>query len=433
MAELRDERLLCCEILCKILARQGSLASYLNADLRQREGLNFALLQEYCYGVCRWYGTLDCWARELLDKPLRKKDTDVYCLVLLGLYQLFFMRTPAHAAINETVAAAELLGKPWATGLVNALLRTAQRSQDRLRTLSAADYSCLYSHPQWLLDQLKRDWPGRYRSILEANNARAPMTLRVNLRRTSREAYLLALQQAGMNALPGQLAPTALHLEQAVDVNLLPGFAEGIVSVQDEASQLLPLLLPLQAGQRVLDACAAPGGKTCALLEREPTLSLFCLDSDSKRLPRLHDNLARCGLAATVACGDITQGLPEEMAAPFDAILLDAPCSATGVIRRHPDIKLLRTPEEVRELTQRQARLLDAAWPLLKPGGHLMYSTCSVLHCENSERIAAFLQEHANARTVPLGESAAPGRPGLQLLPQPLGNDGFFYALLQKW
>ena len=433
MAQLRDERLLFCEILGKVLARQGSLASYLNAELRQREGLGYALLQEYCFGVCRWYGTLECWAGLLLEKPLRKKDQDVHCLILLGLYQLFFMRTPAHAAINETVTAAASLGKPWAKGLVNALLREAQRSEEKLRQASDADYASKYAHPQWLLDQLKQDWSKHYRDILDANNERAPMTLRVNTSRTSREAYLLRLQEAGIPAVSADRAPTALVLQSPVDVNLLPGFGEGLVSVQDEASQLLPMLLPLQGGQRVLDACAAPGGKTCALLEKEPTLTVLCLDNDSKRLPRLQDNLARCGLAATVACADITQGLSAGLSGPFDAIVLDAPCSATGVIRRHPDIKLLRSPDEVRELTLKQTRLLDAAWPLLKQGGYLMYSTCSVLKSENSERIADFLQRHATAREVPLGPGNVPCTHGLQLLPQPRGHDGFFYALLQKW
>lgn len=433
MAQLRDVRLLCCEILGKVLVRQGSLASYLTAELRQRQGVNFALLQEYCYGVCRWYGTLDCWASVLLEKPLRKKDADVHCLVLLGLYQLFFMRTPAHAAINETVAAAATLGKPWAKGLINALLREAQRSEEKLRLTSDADYACKYAHPEWLLAQLKQDWPQHYRAILDANNERAPMTLRVNTGRISRDDYRGRLQDAGFAAEAGRLAPTALVLHSPVDVHLLPGFSEGLVSVQDEASQLLPLLLPLQAEQRVLDACAAPGGKTCALLEKEPTLSVLCLDNDSKRLPRLHDNLARCGLTATVACGDITHGLPAALAEPFDAILLDAPCSATGVIRRHPDIKLLRTADEVRSVVVKQTQLLDAAWPLLKAGGYLMYSTCSVLHCENSGRIADFLQRHPTARELALGPGSVPSKHGLQLLPQPLGHDGFFYALLQKW
>lgn len=453
MAARRDERLLSAEILGRVLAHQGSLASYLTADLRNDQNLNFSLLQEYCYGLCRWHGTLECWAAVLLEKPLRRKDQDVHCLILLGLYQLFFMRTPAHAAINETVTAATTLGKPWAKGLVNAVLREALRRETELRAASDADYACKYAHPQWLLTQLKRDWPKHYRELLDANNQRAPMTLRVNRSRLTRDAYLIRLQQAGIAARPGACAATAVYLDVAVDVHVLPGFAAGDVSVQDEASQLLPTFLTLQPGQRVLDACAAPGGKTCALLELEPTLDVLCLDNDARRLARLHENLTRCGLTATVLCGDITSGVPEASTASFDAILLDAPCSATGVIRRHPDIKLLRTAEEVAQLTSKQAALLDAAWPLLKPGGHLLYSTCSVLHCENSAQIAYFLQRHADARELRLSVAAHTAvhttaddsmdiavpvstqvcEHGLQLFPQPRGHDGFYYALLQKW
>jgi 16S rRNA (cytosine967-C5)-methyltransferase len=434
VAKAPDERLLCCDIIGKLLAGQGSLASQLHAELRQLPGLNFALLQEYCYGLCRWYGTLDCWAGQLLDKPLRRKDQDVHCLILLGLYQLFFMRTPAHAAINETVAAAARLGKPWAKALVNALLREAQRSEAQLRAASDADYSRKYAHPEWLLRQLKQDWPAQYRELLDANNQRAPMTLRVNLQRSSRDDYLQRLQAAGITASAGSLSPTAVVLQQPLDVTQLPGFGEGLVSVQDEASQLLPLLLPTQPGQRILDACAAPGGKTCALLEHEPTLQLLCLDNEAKRLPRLRDNLARCALQATVLEGDITQGLPPGCSGDFDSILLDAPCSATGVIRRHPDIKLLRTPDEVAALVHKQQQLLEAAWSLLKQGGHLLYSTCSLLKAENELQITRFLQQHGDARLLPLhyaGNNAAAN--GLQLFPQAGGPDGFYYALLQKW
>jgi 16S rRNA (cytosine967-C5)-methyltransferase len=332
------------------------------------------------------------------------------------------------------VAAAATLGKPWAKGLLNAVLREAQRRETELREISDADYACKYAHPQWLLQQLKLDWPRQYRDILDANNLRAPMTLRLNLRRMQRDDYLQCLQDAGIAASPGALAPTAVVLQVPVDVHQLPGFSDGLVSVQDEASQLLPALLPTQAGQRILDACAAPGGKTCALLESDPSLQLLCLDNDSKRLPRLQDNLARCSLSATVLCADITSGLPAEHADPFDAILLDAPCSGSGVIRRHPDIKLLRNRNELQELMAKQARLLDAAWPLLKPGGFLLYSTCSVLKAENSEQIAAFVQRQPSARETALAlVPSAPCEHGVQLLPQAQGHDGFYYALLQKW
>jgi len=433
MSAATDERLIASKVLTQILSNKGSLTSHLNSELKQNTDLNFSLLQEFCFGVCRWYHLLDCWAGLLLEKPLRKKDLDIHCLILLGLYQLFFMRTPAHAAVNEAVTASAALNKPWAKALINAVLREAQRSHATLLEKSAADYASKYSHPQWLLDQLKQDWPGNYREILDANNQRAPMTLRVNLSRISRQDYLLCLQQAGIAARQTTLTATALVLDTPVDVMKLPGFTEGLVSVQDEASQLLPALLKLAPNFRVMDACAAPGGKTCALLEAEQSLAMFCLDSDPNRLPRLQENLDRCQLTAKVMCADITQ---QEYFDPdsFDIILLDAPCSATGVIRRHPDIKLLRTPKEVALLNQVQAALLDAAWRLLKPGGQLMYSTCSLLKSENSLQLAAFMARHANAK---LQKLQIPGSVacdyGYQLFPRQGDNDGFYYALLEKW
>lgn len=440
MSNNNAERLLCCRIMDELLRDRGSLASHLGTARQEQPSLNFALLQEYCYGLCRWYHRLDAWGTSLLDKPLRKKDQDLYCLILLGLYQLFHMRTPAHAAVNETVAAVVALDKAWAKGLVNAVLRNAQRNLERLQEEDSRDYTRLYSHPQWLLDRIKQDWPAHYRTILEANNDRAPMTLRVNRQLCSREDYLLRLQDAGLAASAGSLASHAIHLQAPVDVSDLPGFDEGLVSVQDEASQLLPALLPLQAGQRILDACAAPGGKTCALLEAQPGLQVLCVDNESRRLPRIEENLQRLQLAAEVRCADITQDAPADftgVGGGFDTILLDVPCSATGVIRRHPDIKVLRSAAEIAQLCTRQAALLDAAWTLLAPGGHLMYSTCSVLAAENSQQIEAFLarQNRAthNAQEVPLRlATAQPCKHGQQLLPVATGNDGFFYALLQK-
>lgn len=428
-----NERLLYCRIIGCLLDQQGSLASLLSKELNSSSGINTALVQEYCFGVCRWYHKLDGWAQRLLDKPLRKKDRDIHCLILLGLYELFFMRTPSHAAVNETVATVESLNKLWAKGVINAVLREAQRTHATLLQADELDYVCKYSHPQWLLDRLKQDWPADYRDILEANNQRAPMTLRVNLSRCTRTEYLAQLDNSGLAAHAGQLTPTAIHLNTPTDVTNLPGFAQGVVSVQDEASQLLPLLLPVQSGQQVLDVCAAPGGKTCALMEAVPDLQVVCLDNDNKRLPRLQENLQRCGLVATVQCADITRE-PYSTDKVFDAILLDVPCSATGVIRRHPDIKILRTPEELTSLVSRQAALLAAAWPLLMQGGHLLYSTCSELQMENSRQLEAFLAKHPDAHSLPLNiADARECTVGSQLFPQPGGVDGFYYALLRKW
>jgi len=430
MPPRNSERLHSCRVLCSILQHEGSLAS-LPSALATSE-LNAALVQELCYGVCRWYHRLHFVAQRLLEKPLRSKDTDVYCLILLGLYQLYYTRVAPHAAVNETVAEADGLGKPWARQLINAVLREAQRQQTALLETAQKDYAAWYSHPQWLLMRLKQDWPAQYRDLLDGNNARAPMTLRINTARSSRAAYLALLHEAGLPAHAGDLCETSVILAAPCDVHRLPGFAEGLVSVQDEASQLVVPLLKLAPGLRVLDACAAPGGKTCALLEAEPTLQLLAIDNEERRLSRVRDSLARLGLQAEVQCNDITQ---DHALAPdsFDRILLDVPCSATGVIRRHPDIKLLRTEAEVAVLVQRQSELLTAAWRLLKPGGYLLYSTCSLLKAENSSQISAFLRRAPDALAEPLpGRFAATLEPGLQLFPVNGSHDGFYYALLRK-
>lgn len=427
----RSERLLSCEILQQLLHKHGSLAGLLNGETLAK-ARSAALLQEFCYGVCRWHPRLQFYLQQLLDKPLRNKDQDLQCLLLIGLYQLFFMRTPDHACVNETVEAAEQLGKPWAKSLVNAVLRNAQRRREELDLLVQRDYSVWYACPTWLLQQLKHDWPRQYRDILDANNARAPMTLRVNLRKASLHQSIGLLAASGTPVTAGKLAPTALYLTQPMEAMAVPGFIEGLVSVQDEASQLVATLLPIAPRLRVLDACAAPGGKTCALLEAEPTLQMLALDNEARRLPRILQNLVRLKLEAEVRCADITTS-PASNFGSFDRILLDVPCSATGVIRRHPDIKLLRTPEEVQALVTKQRNLLEAAWPLLRADGYLLYSTCSLLKVENSLQISGFLAGHADAEALPLTVAGAlPCEVGMQLLPANGGADGFYYALLRK-
>lgn len=419
-------------ILQAILQQKGSLARAFGPALKADSGLNMALVQELTYGVCRWYHRLDFYARTLVSKPLRGKDLDLHCLILVGLYQLFYSRVPAHAVLHETVEETSRMGKPWAKNLINAVLREAQRQQADLLARAQQDYALWYSHPEWLLARLKKDWPQDYRTILDANNARAPMTLRVNLSALSREAYLEQLRASGSEAREGTLARSAVVLESPCDVRTLPGFDAGLISVQDESSQLVTELLPLAPGLRVLDACAAPGGKTCALLEAEPSLQVLAADKEERRLPRMRENFARLNLHAEVVCLDITAG--HSLApASFDRILLDVPCSATGVIRRHPDIKLLRSEAEVQTLVARQAALLTAAWDLLAPGGYLLYSTCSTLRAENSAQIATFVAAHPDALSLPLQHASGKlCEHGLQLLPEPGGHDGFYYALLRK-
>ncbi len=431
----KSNRLLATKVLKSLLSQKGSLSSLLVALAHENPTANLPLIREYTYGVCRWYQRLDFIAQALMDKPLRKKDNDIYCLILLGLYQLKFMRTPAHAAINETVSLTRLLKKNWASKLVNAVLRRAQREEDSLELAIQTDDSAIYSHPRWLIHALQQDWPDSFAHILAQNNLQAPMTLRVNTGAVSSQNYLELLNQAGIHASAGKHGNSSLILESPVDVSELPGFYDGMVSVQDEASQISAYLLAPAAGSRVLDACAAPGGKTCALLEYQAgQLDLIALDNSEQRLLRVNENLKRLNLEASVICADAIDTDSWWDGKPFDAILLDAPCSGTGVIRRHPDIKLLRNDTDIERLLQIQQQLLDTLWPCLKPGGKLLYSTCSVLRQENELNIDAFIAKTGNARAVSLiNHQAENCQFGIQFLPGTDKLDGFYYALLEKY
>ncbi len=393
-----------------------------------------ALIQEMSYGTLRWYHQLAGIATLLLDKPLKPKDQDVHALLLLGLYQLRHMRVAPHAAVTETVDAAQALKKPWAKGLLNACLREYQRQEPRVQQQIADDPTLAYSHPAWLLEIIRNTYPENWQAILAANNERPPMVLRVNAHKLTRAQYLERLQAAGFAAHAAALTETGIVLETPAPVTELPGFATGEVSVQDGAAQLAAILLDAQAGERVLDACAAPGGKTGHILERTPSLlELVALDRDSDRMARIAQNLTRLGLPARLITGDATA--PEKWwdSQPFDRILLDAPCSATGVIRRHPDIKVRRQFEELPKLIETQRRILDSLWPLLKPGGKLLYVTCSILPTENQEQMQAFLARHPDATETALPFTVGARQTvGYQVVPGELGMDGFFYASLRK-
>ena len=430
----KSNRLLAVRALISLVSENGSLSSLLPGLERDHPDANHALVREYCFGVCRWFHRLQAIASGLMDKPLRKRDTDIQCLILLGLYQLLYMRTPDHAVINETVSVTGQLQKDWARGLVNAVLRRALREPALLEQLSRATPEAEFSHPAWLIAALREDWPEQADSVMASNNTQAPMTLRVNTCQVSRDNYLDRLRKSGFGAGPGVHATSAIVMENAVPVALLPGFADGLVSVQDEASQLVTGMLKLTPASRVLDACAAPGGKTCALLEASNNrLDLTALDNNESRLVRVRDNLARLQLEATVVCADAGDPAAWWDGKPFDAILLDAPCSGTGVIRRHPDIKLLRAVDAVARMRSLQHALLDALWPCLASGGSLLYSTCSVLRDENERQIDSFLARTPDAAHVPLAHNdAVICNAGLQFLPEAGGIDGFYYALLAK-
>ncbi len=428
-----DPRVAAARVVAGVAVEGRSLATLLAPALETVSSAERGLTQELCYGTLRWLPRLQAIAAQLLEKPLRTKDQDVNALLLVGLYQVLYLNLPGHAAVSLTVDAGAKLGKPWAKGLLNGVLRRLLREQEALLAAADRDPAAALAHPAWLLARLRSDWPQQWRAIAAANNARPPMTLRVNARHGDRDGYLARLREAGLDATASPVAPAALTLAAPAAVDQLPGFAAGDVSVQDGAAQLAAGLLDLRPGQRVLDACAAPGGKTGHILETAQGLELLALDSELERLRRVRENLDRLGLQATLRSGDA--GTPASWwdGRPFERILLDAPCSGTGVIRRHPDIKTLRRPEDITALVAQQHRLLRALWPLLAPGGILVYATCSVLPAENSDQVATFLRDQPDARELPItaewGQAVAVGR---QILPGENEMDGFYYACLGK-
>lgn len=429
-----NPRLAAAQALAAVLQGRASLGSSLPPLLERVEARDRGLVQELAFGTARWQPRLALLAEKLLQKPFKAADRDVEALLFVGLYQLFYTRVPAHAAIGETVGCSDKLKKPWAKGLLNAVLRRAQREGEALFAELERDPVSRTAHPRWLQKRLKADWPEQWEAICAANNLHPPLILRVNRRHGSRDAYLDKLRAAGLEAEPCAFSPDGIRLLQPCDVTGLPGFAEGRVSVQDEAAQLAAGLLELAPGQRVLDACAAPGGKTCHLLEREPGLGeMIALDAEPLRLTRVRENLERLRLQATLVAADGRDTAAWWDGKPFQRILLDAPCSATGVIRRHPDIKLTRQAEDISALATLQGELLDALWPTLEVGGILLYATCSVLPEENSANIGAFLARTPGARELDIpGDFGVKPAHGRQLLPQPDGHDGFYYAKLMK-
>ncbi|BAU71704.1 16S rRNA (cytosine(967)-C(5))-methyltransferase RsmB [Metapseudomonas furukawaii] len=429
-----NPRLAAARALAAVLNGKASLGGSLPPLLDKVEPRDRALAQDLAFGTARWQPRLSALAERLLQKPFKATDKDVEALLLVGLYQLFHTRIPAHAALGETVGCVDKLKKPWAKGLLNAVLRNAQRQGASILDELARDPMVRTAHPRWLQKALKAAWPEHWEAICAANNAHPPLILRVNRRHGSRDAYLDELAAAGIAAEACRYSRDGIRLVEARDVKTLPGFAEGRVSVQDEAAQLAADLLELAPGQRVLDACCAPGGKTCHLLEAEPGLAeVVAVDLEESRLVRVRENLQRLGLDARLIAADGRDTASWWDGKPFQRILLDAPCSATGVIRRHPDIKLTRQEADIAALAQLQGELLDALWPTLDVGGVLLYATCSTLPRENSENIAAFLARTPGARELDIPGPYGLKQPhGRQLLAQEDGHDGFYYAKLIK-
>lgn len=427
-------RVAAAHILAGVIRDGGSLNSLLPGYQDKIPAKDRGLLQELCFGTLRHYFPLQALLELLIAKPIKAKEAEVTALILSGLYQIREMRTPSHAAVNETVAAISALNKPWAKGLANGVLRRYLREREALDLRAAQNSRYRTGHPGWLQSIIEQSWPEQSEQILAANNQRPPMCLRVNAQRSNREAYLVCLQEAGIAARPAPLAAQGIYLQEPCAVELLPGFNEGLVSVQDEAAQLCASFLDLAPGQRVLDACCAPGGKTCHILETEPGIDeLTALDVDGSRLARVRENLERLGFYANVMAADAADPESWWHGEAFDRILLDAPCSATGVIRRHPDIKLLRQQQDIPRLADIQYSLLNALWTTLKPGGKLLYATCSVLPAENTAVLARFVASQPDCSCLPLALPGGLQTPfGCQLFPQDQGHDGFYYGLLVK-
>ncbi len=427
------------QALLRVVDNRASLAKVIPEIEPRVTARDRPLFRELTLGVCRWYHRLDIIARHFLQRPIQSRQNSTKLLIFIGLYQLLFTRIPAHAAIHSTVEVATRVNASQHKGLINGVLRSAQRDSQRLIEQWQHNAQYQYSHPQWLIDKLKSNWPDDWQSILDQNNQKAPLTLRINCRKTSRTAYARLLSENDIGHHFSLLSATGIILDKPMEVTEIPGYTEGLFSVQDAAAQLCPQLLDLEpvadtsARLTILDACAAPGGKTTAILEQSSEPSrLTALELYPNRLPRIADNLQRLGLAADMVIGDATQKDWWD-GKQFDRILIDAPCSASGVIRKHPDIKLLRLESDIVPLAETQLAILDNLWPLLKTGGLLVYATCSVFPQENTRIIERFIKQTSNAQEIRI--EATWGRPctrGRQLFPSQDSNDGFYYAKLLK-
>lgn len=427
MKKATNLRSLAAQLIERVVDKGESLSAILPGAQKTLSDKDGALLQELCFGVMRTLPQLEALIGKLMERTLTGKQRVLHYLLMVGLYQLLYTRVPAHAALAETVAGAEVLKRTALKGLLNGVLRQFLRQQEAL--LAEVDQgSQRYWHPGWLLKRLQAAWPEQWQQIVEANNQRPPMWLRVNRQHHNRDAWLALLQAEEKVAFPGD-AQDALRLESPAPVSQLPGFDQGWVTVQDLSAQRCALLLDPKEGESILDLCAAPGGKTTHILEIAPQAKVLAVDVDPQRLLRVHENLQRLGMQAEVRQGDGRTPADWCGDMQFDRILLDAPCSATGVIRRHPDIKWLRRDRDIPELANLQREILEAVWPRLKSGGTMIYATCSILPEENHNQISAFLAAHSDAvaETLPQGQAN-----GWQVFPTIDGGDGFFYAKLMK-
>ena len=421
-------RALAAKAIYDVLERGQSMSVALPSQQQHLpNGKDKALLAELCYGVMRKLPQLDKQVSDCLSKPFKGKQRIIHQLLLVGCYQLYFTRIPVHAAISETAEACRKLRMEGMVKVVNGVLRNIQRQQ---KPLSTDNDTLAYNTPAWIINKLKKAYPSKWQQVVEQSHNHPPMWLRNNRLSQSREDYIADLLSSGVSASEGA-SPDSILLEKPADVGQLPEFFNGAASVQDGAAQWAATLLSPIDGELILDACAAPGGKTCHILEQAPKSKLIAVDFDEKRLQRVKQNLERLSLNAEVILGDAANIKSWWQGAQFDRILLDAPCSATGVIRRHPDIKWLRKAQDIEELTKLQHQILDNCWQWLKPGGTLLYATCSIFPDENSQQINAFLDRTPDATLETLPQSTD-GEIGWQILPGQENMDGFYYALLHK-
>lgn len=415
-------RALAAQICHDVFELNQSLSALLPEQQNNIAEKDRALLQELCFGVVRNFPVLELMLNQLMKKPFAGKQRVLHFLLLVGIYQLHFMRIPQHAAVNETVNAVYALKKMAFKNVINGVLREFLRQESALEEMINTHYHDQL-HPLWLIERIKAAYPDRWQTILDANNQKAPIWLRVNPAFHTPESYLACLHENKIEAEIYPHLPAAIRLISSVAIPALPGFQQGWFSVQDIAAQTAAPLLAPQDNETILDLCAAPGGKTTHILELAPKANVTAVDVNPQRLKRINENLARLQQKAEVIEGDALS--PENWIGDrqFDRILIDVPCSATGVIRRHPDIKWLKNDDDIAALVQTQATILDTFWRYLKPNGTLVYSTCSILPEENTLQIQQFLAAHPDA----IGETEM-----RQFLPEINGSDGFFTAKLQK-
>ena len=420
MPNKTNARVIAHQAICSIVLKKQSLSD----DIFPIDYDDLSYAKSLTFGSIRFYHHLNDVITLRVKKPLEKRNLDIHCLLILGAYQLIHSDTPIHAAVNETVGVAEVIGKPWAKGFINAILREIDRDR---RIIENTKH---YSHPSWLIKKIKQDYPKNFQEILIENNKKAPMTIRVHPS-IERDDYQKLLEEINILSQPSTIAPQALTLKGAVGVNKLPGFENGSCYVQDTSAQLAAQLISPKKGELILDACSAPGGKATHLAELCPNANILALDNDKQRLLKIQENLVRFkNHNITIQHGDARD---QEWwnGKLFDKILFDAPCSSTGVIRRHPDIKLLKKPRDISQITKSQSLILENLWELLKPGGQLLYATCSILKDENVNQISQFLDKFEDAKNEKIKLPWGDGDIGKQQLPQK-EYDGFYYAKLIK-